>query len=355
VTKGKNTTISSNVLGENQFPNYLFGLYHSNNIQGEKVTNTNNLEESLNVSNKYRKRSTDHINKNNGIQDFTSVLNEIFESSSKNSIRKVDSSKKEKKRSSENYSESNEIQMPKYDSEKFKNILLEMDKLYKNIEVDDNEKEHSTKNNLQETKSVNFKENNEYDLESVGNQSFESKVTNSKPVKEKVKNEAINNVEENNNVNVQKICVNNIIDKEMLDYIKNAEIKEKRNSNDKLPKQSSLNSHKSEVSNINIYNIHNNINTIRVEENIDLEKIANSFLYQELSKTSLHWLISSKDIEIEKKIGYGGSSEVFQANYRGTDVAVKKLRILDVKEENLKEFKREVRLINEIGFFFDNA
>ncbi len=105
MTKGKNTTISSNVQGENQFPNYLFGLYHSNNIQGEKVTNTNNLEESLNVSNKYRKRSTDHINKNNGIQDFTSVLNEIFESSSKNSIRKVDSSKKEKKRSSENYSE----------------------------------------------------------------------------------------------------------------------------------------------------------------------------------------------------------------------------------------------------------
>ena len=135
--------------------------------------------------------------------------------------------------------------------------------------------------------------------------------------------------------------MNPIIDKEMFNYIKNAEIKESKNINEKLPRQS-LSSHKSEVSNINIYNIHNNINTIRVEENTDLEKIANSFLYQELSKTSLHWLISSKDIEIEKKIGYGGSSEVFQANYRGTDVAVKKLRILDVKEENLKEFKREV-------------
>ena len=93
---------------------------------------------------------------------------------------------------------------------------------------------------------------------------------------------------------------------------------------------------RNEVSNINIYNIQNNIN------NIELEKIANSFLFQELSKGNLHWLISYKDINMEKQIGYGGSSEVYKANYRGTDVAIKKLRILDVKEENLKEFKREV-------------
>ena len=86
----------------------------------------------------------------------------------------------------------------------------------------------------------------------------------------------------------------------------------------------------------------NNINSNKVENYINLEDIANTFLHQELSKSSLHWLISSKDIKIEKQIGFGGSSEVYQANYRGTEVAVKKLRILEVKEENLKEFKREV-------------
>jgi len=48
---------------------------------------------------------------------------------------------------------------------------------------------------------------------------------------------------------------------------------------------------------------------------------------------------------MEQKIGFGGTSEVFKGTYRGTDVAVKKLRISEVQEENLKEFKREVYII----------
>lgn len=101
---------------------------------------------------------------------------------------------------------------------------------------------------------------------------------------------------------------------------------------------------KSDVSNINIFNIQNNINNISLykKEDTNIEKMANAFLCRELSKSNLHWLISSKHIILSKQIGFGGSSEVFKADYRGTEVAVKKLRILEVKEENLKEFKREV-------------
>jgi len=100
---------------------------------------------------------------------------------------------------------------------------------------------------------------------------------------------------------------------------------------------------KTDVSNINIINIETHINNISLhKEEEDLEKIANKFLFEQLSKASLHWLISSKDIEIDKRIGFGGTSDVFKGNYRGTDVAVKKLKFLEVQEENLKEFKREV-------------
>ena len=175
-----------------------------------------------------------------------------------------------------------------YDTDKLKNILNDLDHLYKNI------KETKIEENIQKSIFIDgLKDNNLNSLIS-SNQNIE-----------------------NNNSNYAN--------------------KSNNNGNDILVEQNTQS--RNEVSNINIYNIQNNINNI---EKIDLEKIANSFLFQELSKGNLHWLISTKDIKMEKQIGYGGSSEVYKANYRGTDVAVKKLRILDVKEENLKEFKREV-------------
>jgi hypothetical protein len=93
--------------------------------------------------------------------------------------------------------------------------------------------------------------------------------------------------------------------------------------------------------NINIITIQNHYNNYGTD-NKPIESVASSFLMKELSKGNLHWLISSKDIELGKQIGFGGSSEVYVANYRGTEVAVKKLRIMEVKDEILKEFKREV-------------
>lgn len=118
------------------------------------------------------------------------------------------------------------------------------------------------------------------------------------------------------------------------------QINEEHEDKFETPNESRL---KYDTSNINIYNIQNNFNQIMVkEENLQIEQLANDFLCREFSKGNMHWLIGSKDIELEKQIGFGGSSEVYKGNYRGTEVAVKKLRILEVQEENLKEFKREV-------------
>ena len=335
-------------------------MYNSGSNNGtshqRKLSVNDNFDETLPQANtvKHQKTSSDNnvnfnknSNNNNSPQDFASVLNEIFESSSINKLKKNDT-KIVATEPNNNFSSpdtnENHINMPKYDSEKFKNILQEMDKLYKNINVEDSSKENTSR--IVEAKKVKKEEvKPKIEIDDILNQSYRS--TTSKifpPEQNNNGNSPVTNTVINNNNNSIHINTNTIINKDVFNYFKQTENVEKNVielEQNKNPLQT-LNSHKSEVSNINIYNIHNNINTIRVEEKIDLEKLANTFLFQELSKTSLHWLISSKDIQIEKQIGFGGSSEVYQANYRGTDVAVKKLRILDVKEENLKEFKREV-------------
>lgn len=90
----------------------------------------------------------------------------------------------------------------------------------------------------------------------------------------------------------------------------------------------------------------NNINNIsyydnnRLSVNKQLTDISD-FLQKEVSRLP-NYIINSKEITIGKQIGFGGSSEVYLGSFRGSDVAVKKLRIGDLKEEKLKEFKREV-------------
>lgn len=102
----------------------------------------------------------------------------------------------------------------------------------------------------------------------------------------------------------------------------------------------------SQLSNINIINIVENYNIENVIDNNkqsqQIDKLANEFLRGEFCKPNFQFLIASKEINLGRRIGFGGSSEVFIGNYRGTEVAVKKLRILEVKDANLKEFKREV-------------
>ena len=103
---------------------------------------------------------------------------------------------------------------------------------------------------------------------------------------------------------------------------------------------------KADISNISIFNInYNNYNVVKQVNNNtteNLAKMASDLLKDEFTKPHYQWLISSKSIQLLRTIGIGGSSEVYLGDYRGTEVAVKKLRILDYREENLKEFKREV-------------
>jgi serine/threonine protein kinase len=136
-----------------------------------------------------------------------------------------------------------------------------------------------------------------------------------------------NNISQNNAMNQNQITNPNL-------HIKNPV--------NKINEKEEFESVSSQFPQMSIINIQNNFNDIKVFKEVNIETLANDFLKEEFSKKNLQWLISSKDVNYGKQIGFGGSSEVFRADYRGTEVAVKKLRILEVKEENLKEFKREV-------------
>ena len=161
-------------------------------------------------------------------------------------------------------------------------------------------------------------------------------------------NNIYNNQEKNYNINPnEKIDESTQQNQNNHNFMSSSNNKKNLNSSSiNKEEKSSEEISKSEPSNINIYNIQNNINSFSIyDENLNIEEIANAFLNKELSKANLHWLINSSEIKLEQKIGFGGTSEVFKATYRGTDVAVKKLRISEVQEENLKEFKREVILL----------
>ena len=61
------------------------------------------------------------------------------------------------------------------------------------------------------------------------------------------------------------------------------------------------------------------------------------------SKTlSSIWLIEFELIQLGKKIAAGGSGQLFEARYVGTDVAVKELFTALIDSENIEDFKREV-------------
>ena len=95
-------------------------------------------------------------------------------------------------------------------------------------------------------------------------------------------------------------------------------------------------------------NSNNNNNNINKQNEEYLSSRANAFLDQQLSLPNFHFILPSSSIKIIRSIGFGGSSEVFLGDYRGTQVAVKKLKTFSLKEENLKEFKREVSSLSII-------
>ena len=89
-------------------------------------------------------------------------------------------------------------------------------------------------------------------------------------------------------------------------------------------------------------NNNNNENKDTTMDNIELLSSLTTFINDKFLKPDLRWIINSSSIKLLKIIDFGGSSDVYLGEYRGTEVAVKKLRLLEGKKDYIKEYKREV-------------
>ena len=73
-----------------------------------------------------------------------------------------------------------------------------------------------------------------------------------------------------------------------------------------------------------------------------------SFLKNEFSKPIFQFIINQNSVKITKLIGRGGTSEVYLGDYRGTDVAIKKIKVKEINDNFFKEFKNEIVALTTI-------
>ena len=93
--------------------------------------------------------------------------------------------------------------------------------------------------------------------------------------------------------------------------------------------------------NINNNNNNNNSNQESKINGSTILKNIQTFFREKFSKPITNWIIKSSAIKILRKIGEGGSSDIFLGLYRGTKIAEKRLHLINI-EKNINEFKREV-------------
>eukprot|EP00033_Pygsuia_biforma_P003527 GCRY01003861.1.p1 GENE.GCRY01003861.1~~GCRY01003861.1.p1 ORF type:complete len:766 (+),score=168.79 GCRY01003861.1:243-2540(+) len=60
------------------------------------------------------------------------------------------------------------------------------------------------------------------------------------------------------------------------------------------------------------------------------------------------WEVDFEEVELDKLIGKGGYGEVYRGNFRGTDVAVKKLLVQKMEKKHLREFRHEINLMSKL-------
>jgi len=83
------------------------------------------------------------------------------------------------------------------------------------------------------------------------------------------------------------------------------------------------------------------------DTNINTSNLKKFFL-QEISKNVADWIIDYKQLKFINQIGSGGSAEVYRGIWRGTDVAIKKMRLNNLPESRKKEFEREISALMKL-------
>ena len=131
----------------------------------------------------------------------------------------------------------------------------------------------------------------------------------------------------------------------------------KSNANEKQENNSYLN--------INIININqnnltstllSNISNLSIQSNKNIRnKLSdlisqdiNYFLNFQLSKPNYHFIIQPNDLKIFDLIGLGATSEVFLGEYKGLEVAIKKIKVKDINDDFYKEYQNEISILTSI-------
>ena len=234
---------------------------------------------------------------------------------------------------------------PKNETEKDKNTLKFTDK---NIKI------HSNKNNKSFTDMESIKSDSSENYSNEFNQNFfENDIDNNINTNFTTNTEAYSNdiIKDNENIEKKEFIKkgskeNDYISKNSI-YESNTIVNnmEENNSSYKfsfnLLKYLNLNIFSGLNNNNGNNNTENNQNNFEID-NSSLVNSITSFINDKFMKPDLRWIINSNSIKILKTIGFGGSSDVYLGDYRGTEVAVKKLRLIEAKKDYIKEYKREV-------------
>jgi hypothetical protein len=234
---------------------------------------------------------------------------------------------------------------PKNETEKDKNTLKFTDK---NIKI------HSNKNNKSFTDMESIKSDSSENYSNEFNQNFfENDIDNNINTNFTTNTEAYSNdiIKDNENIEKKEFIKkgskeNDYISKNSI-YESNTIVNnmEENNSSYKfsfnLLKYLNLNIFSGLNNNNGNNNTENNQNNLEIDNSSLLNSIT-SFINDKFMKPDLRWIINSNSIKILKTIGFGGSSDVYLGDYRGTEVAVKKLRLIEAKKDYIKEYKREV-------------
>ncbi len=325
ISVNSNSSISSIEFDSNNINfNQNFNFQNNNNKENLSDINDNSLNEN-NIKSNNNSQNND-INNNNYVQykeDIFTSVNSNFEKSSDNS------------------------------NGSFNNMMkCAMGSYYNNNNNTQISNSHNYSNTRQ-TSHINFSNMNN----TFKNQSNDNIFTNNS----KFNNTNILNYQNSfmyNNTNTTNIYSNqNMINMSQFYnncHQNNNNMNNKYNQNNQN-KEYNLNQNQIPQS-INIVNIvqnytnnsNNNNNNINNNNEEYFSTRANTFLDQQLSLPNFHFILPSSSIKLIRRIGFGGSSEVFLGDYRGTEVALKKLKTFSLKEENLKEFKREVSSLSII-------
>ena len=234
---------------------------------------------------------------------------------------------------------------PKNETEKDRNTLKFSDK---NIKI------HSNKNNKSFTDMESIKSDSSGNYSNEFNQNFfENDIDNNINTNFTTNTEAYSNdiIKDNENIEKKEFIKkgskeNDYISKNSI-YESNTIVNnmEENNSSYKfsfnLLKYLNLNIFSGSNNNNGNNNTENNQNNFEIDNSSLLNSIT-SFINDKFMKPDLRWIINSNSIKILKTIGFGGSSDVYLGDYRGTEVAVKKLRLIEAKKDYIKEYKREV-------------